>query len=253
MENALNLFRFSIRAGVTCLIVWLLFVPGASAQTTVVLQDGLNGYSGTKDNSIFADRPNNSNGTHNFIFSGVTVSSLRRALVRFDLSPIPENAVVTAVELRLLMERSGRETGEADLYTLHRVLQAWGEGSSDSGEPGGNGAAAAPGEATWRAAAFGESTWITEGGDFIAEPSFTSVVDAENNTFAVFTSATMVADVQTWLNDPASNHGWILNGDDNPNRSARRFASREYAIQEQRPALHITYTEQTRVTDWSLF
>ena len=51
----------------------------------------------------------------------------------------------------------------------------------------------------------------------------------------------MVADVQLWLNQPATNFGWLLRTENEvPNFSARRFASREDP--NRAPVLTIEYS-----------
>ena len=48
----------------------------------------------------------------------------------------------------------------------------------------------------------------------------------------------LVADVQRWLDDPTSDHGWILVGDEVAVQSAKRFSSRDGT---QPPKLIIGY------------
>jgi hypothetical protein len=52
----------------------------------------------------------------------------------------------------------------------------------------------------------------------------------------------MVADVQSWLDDPASNFGWLLLGDETTSLTARRFDTREAPNSALRPALEITFS-----------
>ena len=51
----------------------------------------------------------------------------------------------------------------------------------------------------------------------------------------------MVADVQAWVNNPSTNFGWLLQGDETQT-SSKFFASRESANLALRPLLTITYT-----------
>ena len=48
----------------------------------------------------------------------------------------------------------------------------------------------------------------------------------------------MVADVQGWLDNPASNFGWLMLGDESTNLTAKRFDTRESTSP---PVLAITY------------
>jgi hypothetical protein len=56
----------------------------------------------------------------------------------------------------------------------------------------------------------------------------------------IFTSTGMAADVQSWVDSPASNFGWILQVTGNQASSGRQLASREDAT--LKPVLTIDYT-----------
>ena len=49
----------------------------------------------------------------------------------------------------------------------------------------------------------------------------------------------MVADVQSWLVNPASNFGWLVLGDESGSGTAKRFDTRESASP---PVLTVEYT-----------
>jgi hypothetical protein len=51
----------------------------------------------------------------------------------------------------------------------------------------------------------------------------------------------MVADVQSWLEDPAGNHGWILIGDESAATTVKRFDSREHPDPGVQPLLTIEF------------
>ena len=53
----------------------------------------------------------------------------------------------------------------------------------------------------------------------------------------------MVADVQSWLDNPASNFGWLVLGDETAIATAKRFDTRESASP---PVLTIEYTPASR-------
>ena len=52
----------------------------------------------------------------------------------------------------------------------------------------------------------------------------------------------MAADIQQWLDDPASNYGWILAGNESANQTTKRFATRENSDEGHRPLLTVEYT-----------
>jgi hypothetical protein len=217
----------------------------------LLLQDGVDGYSGTSDNSIYADRPDNTNGGGAYLYSGSTLSSERRALIRFDLSALPENAVIQVVELRLTLDQSGSGAREGDLYALHRLTRSWGEGVVDAGEPGGNGKAAQAGDVTWSAARHPQDAWQTPGGDYAPSPSAPAALSDVEGSEAVFSTLEMIADVQDWLENPDGNFGWILLGASGQ-RNSRRFVSSE-GEPARRPRLTIEYTTGTNLGRWSLY
>ena len=51
-----------------------------------------------------------------------------------------------------------------------------------------------------------------------------------------------MADVQRWLDDPATNFGWLLLGDESENQTTKRFDSKENPDQEDRPILTVEFT-----------
>jgi hypothetical protein len=51
----------------------------------------------------------------------------------------------------------------------------------------------------------------------------------------------MVTDVQGWLHHPSDNFGWLLLGNEDASRTAKRFDSRENSTANNRPMLAITY------------
>ena len=199
----------------------------------------------SKDNSLYENAAGLvSNGSGVNLFAGRTAegsNNLRRALVAFDVTSIPAGSVVTDVRLDLSVTRDPAGATPPHNFSLHRVTQDWGEGTSVAGGPGGTGTPAASNDATWIHRLFNTSTWTTPGGDFEAAASATSSV-GNSGTTASWSSPTLIADVQGWVNNPESNFGWILIGDESAARTARRFGSREGGAA---PVLDVTFTEPT--------
>jgi len=52
----------------------------------------------------------------------------------------------------------------------------------------------------------------------------------------------MVGDVQGWLDDPGSNFGWLLKGDESVDQTAKRFVSKDSSNTPAHPRLAVTYT-----------
>ena len=93
----------------------------------------------SKDNTLY-ESPDGalSNGAGQHIFAGVTGNNMiRRALLAFDLSAIPEGATITSAQLTLNMSQTG-EIAPLEV-ALHRVLKDWGEGTSQAGRGEGAG------------------------------------------------------------------------------------------------------------------
>ena len=207
------------------------------AQTTVIL-------TASADNTIYQDNKDNSNGAGQNFFAGntggQTGSSPRRALLKFDLSTIPAGALVTSASLSLVVNRTqaGNES-----TTIHKVLASWGEGTSNAGTRDGGGTAATTDDATWTNRLHPGTPWGTPGGDFVATASATTIVGASGAY--IFTAPTVVADIQSWLTDPATNFGWIVKGNEGGTQTAKRFASRQNSSLTAQPHLSITYTTST--------
>ena len=191
-----------------------------------------------RDNTLFQDATGSlSNGTGPAVFCGRNSQGLiRRALVRFEVaSSVPPGAVVTSAMLKLHL--SNVSDSAARVVTLHRVTRDWGEGTSWGS--GGGGAAVTTGDATWLHASWPGVAWSSEGGDFAVATSASQLVGDVGEY--VWSASTMIADVQAWLDDPATNLGWLVVGDESVANTARRFDSRESEVSGQRPTLEITY------------
>ncbi len=227
--------------------VFFMTVAGFSVAQDVVLREGVDDYAGTDDNSLYHDRPDNTNGGFPMVFSGATVNSVRRALIRFDLADVSLPPEPFIVELTLVLERSGLFAEGDDTYTLHRLTSSWGEGTAadDDINGGGQGVPADAGDATWSSNFHEVSLWNSEGGDYIAIPSASLSISRwdsvfpENNIYT-FSGPNLAEDVKLWKESTGMNHGWILIGDETVARNARRFWSSEAEDLLVRPQLKIT-------------
>lgn len=197
------------------------------------------------DNTLYEDANGSiSNAQGPGLFSGKTrFAGVRRALVEFDLSAIPANATIVSATMTLHLTRA---ISAGNQQSLHRVLASWGEGASTTGpdeslNAGGGGDTATTGDATWVHRFFNTTAWTTPGGDFAPAASATTTVDDIQGPYS-WSGAGLVADVQSWLVNPSSNHGWIVLGVESGFANAKRFASSENADASLRPALKVTYT-----------
>jgi hypothetical protein len=199
----------------------------------------------SKDNTLYEYDPAEgdvSNGIGFHFFAGETaMGELRRGVVAFDIAGrIPPGSTITAVSLSLNMSRTQSETPRT--VELHKLLADWGEGTSHAPGEEGDGAPATPNDATWRHRFYDTIFWTTEGGDFSATVSASQSVGPLGPY--TWSSAQMVADVQSWLDNPASNFGWLVLGDESDVATSKRFDTRESASP---PVLTIQYTPAPRI------
>lgn len=214
-------------------------VGGSASAATVTL-------AAAKDNTIFNSLVDTlSNGAGERLFSGRTgTGEQRRALVAFDLSSIPPGSTITSAALTLHLSRSN--SGPIN-YDLRKLLADWGEGASDADSAEGQGAQAAPGDATWWHTFYDTQSWTAAGGDFSATVSSITAVDSVPQFETWPSTAQMVADVQGWLDAPATNFGWIVRVAQPGGTTAKRFDSRQHADPAVRPQLVVDFVGPTDV------
>jgi len=125
-------------------------------------------------------------------------------------------------------------------FDLHRLTSDWGEGTSNANGQEGAGKAPTTNDTTWIHTFYPGSFWTTPGGDFdLTVSGSTSVGNIGSYSWGSTTQ--MVTDVQSWLDTPAGNFGWILMGPEGV-QSAKRFDTRENNDVAARPALLIEFT-----------
>jgi hypothetical protein len=190
----------------------------------------------------------------------------KRGLIEFNIAgAIPAGATITGVTLTLTEGQAAGNGGgttsgpnSPQTISLFDETQAWGQPSniamatSFSGH--GHGAAAANGDATWNDAFYNTissmaTPWSVAGGNWTSS----STASATNTNVAVtltsytWSSTMMIADVQSWLNDPSGNFGWLLkNADETDSTDFRAFWSAQGAAANDNsylaPNLAVTYT-----------
>ena len=225
----------------------------AAATPQAVLSATL--YTAVKDNTIYQESNNSSAKGETFFTGKIGVpnddtppGSLRRGLVAFNLTAFPPGTTALSASLSLYLDAVG-SFGMSFPVALHRATADWGEGTSNAGRKGGTGVSPTTQDATWNHRFYSGSLWSTPGGSFIATPSASTPVAGAGQTY-VWNSPGLLADVQAWLNAPASNFGWFVRGDETTEYSAMRFASREWTTASQRPRLTLTYAELPPPTRW---
>jgi hypothetical protein len=218
----------------------------------------------SRDNTIYQSAPNNSAGGAAGIFVGTNAAaSPRRGLITFDVAGnVPAGATITSAHMTMYLGTAASTFNTT--IGLHRLNADWGEGAAGSSNPslsgGGNGFAAATGDATWNARFHSPTTptaWTAPGanGDFNAGTSASALISFSTPTsldlpFTWGSTPALVNDVQSWLNHAASNFGWaLINTNETAGQSVRVFYSSEATLSSGgtpldpawRPTLTVTY------------
>lgn len=180
--------------------------------------------------------------------TGTAVLSIRRGLVYFDIaSYVPAGATIDSVRLNMYFSKT---SGVGTNVMLHQTLTDWGEGTSYFN--GGSGAQASTDDVTWLYTFYNATTptsspaWTTPGGDFDATVTATSFAGTSSQYGTVsWSSTTMASQVATWLASPATNYGWLIQGNESTGQTAKQFSSHENATVANRPILKVYYSIST--------
>lgn len=179
------------------------------------------------DTFINSGLPDNNAGAHPWFDAGTDgVGGTRRGLLRFSVGTIPAGSTITSAVVRLKITRVPITAPLDSTFDLYRLNAAWGEGD----KVGNNGLAATAGEANWNDRLLGTAAWTAPGAasDAAASASGSAAGSSVANTIISFTGGGLVSDVQTWLDTPAQNFGWLLTSQgEGSSRTARGFGSRE--------------------------
>lgn len=216
----------------------LAAAPGAKATTLTLSPSQDSPIYGDDGGLAGVDFLGHSNGAGYTLYVGTNgTGSPRRSLIQFDFSALPANAVVTSATLTLAVDREPNASNQ--LISLHVVTSAWTTGNSNSdviGTPG-QGATATPLDTTWYYASWPSPAnldgvlWGAPGGDFRPAVVASSWVGPMGPNFSplpyTWSSQGMVNSINAWLAKPATNHGWILTGNEVQTQSVKRFISRE--------------------------
>ena len=190
------------------------------------------------DTTLIELAPTNNLGGAPIVNAGTTQNLTRnRGLFRFELKgQVPPGSLIARADFILEVTGDPKDGFNPSAFGLHRLFKPWGEGDKSSPDPvhPGQGALATAGEATWNDRfALTTNAWAAPGGaatnDYAPDPSAeVEVYGIGDSPYTFSSTPDLVADVQAWLDDPASNFGWMLICQaESFNFTARRFASRE--------------------------
>jgi hypothetical protein len=258
-----------------CIVMAGLVAAPVALATTVTIP-------ALKDATIYATSAGVDSGTASgkgpALFAGADgAGGKKRSLIEFDIASagIPAGATIADATVTLYLAQVAGSGGggggggsiPSRTLSLYDVLQDWGEGTSGSPTSttlvgAGPGYPRVAGDSTWDYAFFDPADpntgkWTlsgtaVHGGSFAAAASATSTFTsfAPLNGPYTWSSAALVADVQSWVSGTSPNYGWLLKGDNLEGiaTSFMAFWSRDGAAANSNPAvalppvLTITYS-----------
>jgi len=191
-------------------------VEKTPTMVTRTFQDGVEGYNQTRDAGIKSDQPVKNYAADDSLQLHGTID--RAALLKWDLSAIPVGERIASAALTVnVTDRS------KDVYQIYAVKRDWRED-----------------EVTWNAVASGDPWEIpgVQGNSDRGAEVLGTITAPQTGSVTVELNAAGVAAVRSWVDDPATNFGIVLqnygNGD------GLRFSSREAVTAALRPALTVT-------------
>ncbi len=194
----------------------------ASTLGEKVLQYGLGGYTGTRDNYVEASAATTNYGNRErmricgYADSGVT--NVQRGFLRFDVSSIPAGTTLTSATLYLCSYDPTSSKGSTGLYGVYPLTRDFDEMAS-----------------CWNLAKTGVS-WTTPGGDFLSPADATSPKQAVVDVWYPFN---VTARVQAWISG-ASNYGWAIKCTDESLHNQDSFYQLDTASATLRPKLVVS-------------
>lgn len=234
-----NLFRVTLPLA-SLHAMFALCVAAITTQATIASDSTIVSITVSKDNTLIQEPEGAlSLGAAAHFYSGRVGpfggGTIRRGVIAFDVaSAVPAGAVITEVNLSLYMSQT--VTAEQTIV-LKRLLADWGEGTSDTF--GGFGAPSTPNDATWLHRFYPDVFWSSPGGDFSSTVSASQSV-ANIGWYTWNSTPQLIADVQSWLDDPSNNFGWLVQGNESVAHTVKQFAGKA-AEPDEHPVLEITY------------
>lgn len=205
------------------LIVSFCFIflfPLSLSATSVTLQDGLNGYTGTIDTEL-----NTYNRTTNYgsdTTLNLDIYGRSKDLFKFDVSSIPSGSIINSATFNLYVIVTNNNGG-ANWLDLYKLNSLWTEGG-----------------ATWINSQANVSWGVAgmaSGVDYASTAETSPNVGyTPTNEWIAFPITNLV---QSWVNGSTPNNGFVLSTDGGPRINA---ASSENGTVSFRPKLTIDYT-----------
>ena len=194
------------------------FMPQAGETCTIIQPTPTNGI----DAYIKKERPDERRGTDPELRVKGEANKLKRSLLRFDLSSLPSDAIVSSATLSLFVKAA---SGGALTVNAHSVTKAWNEA-----------------EVTWKVSDKSVN-WTAQGGDYDAAVAASTVVDDTKNVWRTWSIGSLVSG---WRTDPATNLGLILAA--TSSNAEKVFKSSDDGTVNQRPKLEVCFSAGLTLT-----
>ena len=185
--------------------------------TVVVFQDGLNGYEGTRDTYIYDVSPETARGTETTFVQDINTGDERRSLLLFDLSSIPENAIISSAELQFYVSAEGQG------FNMYRMYQPWDE-----------------------AITFTSNGGHFDADDIDAESTINANWPGDDGYTGYITVTVSPETIEDWIDGTLVNNGWLMIATDVDD--GQQLRSREYTTQADRPKLTVEYVVNPNIT-----
>ena len=193
-------------------------VTVTATTVSVSFQDGVDGYAGTRDTKLISQDPNTNFGDATTL--ELDGSPLKSSLLYWDLASIPAGSVVQSVDVTVNISNAS-----GHVYEFYELLRPWVES-----------------DATWNEYASGQS-WQVAGADDSLDRGSTVLgsISGAKGLATISLNAAGVAMVQAWVDNPSSNHGFIILNYINA-KNGLDFSSRENGTASKHPKLTVTYS-----------
>lgn len=178
-------------------------IGDACDEVCVLVQRGT--YGAVEDTFVVAQTPDLNSGAYEYLYTGTTSSGDKLSLLHFDLSFIPQAAIVTTATLSVF----NTYQSTSSTVRVHRASAAWTESTA---------------------------TWNNYGGyDSFVE----GTLSIPANTFG-FVSADVANAVQDWVDDVEPNNGFAIEEDFNSSKTVYRASEYQGAVSDH-PKLYVCY------------
>jgi len=235
----------------------LQFARGAEVYQAIYSGEELDGSDG--DAVIFLNKPDEANGGSDLIVGCNKNGQCARTLLHFNVDKLPDDAVITDVQMTLLPAANVAPEDPSMTLDVHQVMKSWSrtnsstpDGERDTWQDSLSGTAASEGDVTWKYAVYPTVEWDAEGGD--VDTKVMTSVDSAGWTGRSSPLFFPVTDdfknvVTGWIDGTIPNYGVIVkrNNEDPADNRLRIFFHEVSGNKSYRsPKLLITYTSVSR-------